>query len=170
MKPYVLRLWPLATAVLAIGFAAGVVPDSALAQVSDPAIEEVVVTGTRIRRNPLNEPTPVLSYSEEDMEKSGLTNLGDMLQRLPISTSAINTRFNVPGNSGFPQDGTGIGAGASQIALRNLGARRTLVLVDGRRFVPGASASGHSTTARPQSGIQFALLAALPPFGQVLAT
>lgn len=105
-------------------------------------IEEIVVTGSRIRRNPLNEPTAVMDLGEDFLENTGLTNLGDMLQRLPISSSAINTRFNVPGNSGFPQDGTGIGAGASEIALRNLGSRRTLVLVDGRRFIPGASASG----------------------------
>lgn len=105
-------------------------------------IEEVVVTGSRIRRNPLNEPAAVMELSEADLDKTGLTNLADMLQRLPISSSAINTRFNVPGNSGFPQDGTGIGAGAARIALRNLEDRRTLVLVDGRRFVPGASASG----------------------------
>lgn len=112
------------------------------ARADDAILEEVVVTGTRIRKNPLNEPTAVLSLGEEFFEDSGLTNLGDMLQRLPIATSAINTRFNVPGNSGFPQDGTGIGAGASRIALRNLGARRTLVLVDGKRFIAGASASG----------------------------
>jgi len=105
-------------------------------------VEEIVVTGSRIRRNPLDEPAAVLELDEEYLDQTGLTNLGDMLQRLPISSSAINTRFNVPGNSGFPQDGTGIGAGASRIALRNLEARRTLVLVDGKRFVPGASASG----------------------------
>jgi len=105
-------------------------------------VEEIVVTGSRIRRNPLDEPAAVMELDEDYLEQTGLTNLGDMLQRLPISSSAINTRFNVPGNSGFPQDGTGIGAGASRIALRNLEARRTLVLVDGKRFVPGASASG----------------------------
>jgi iron complex outermembrane receptor protein len=48
----------------------------------------------------------------------------------------------VPGNSGFPQDGNGIGAGAVEVSLRNLGAKRTLVLVDGRRWIAGASASG----------------------------
>ncbi|MDT8320805.1 MAG: TonB-dependent receptor plug domain-containing protein, partial [Xanthomonadales bacterium] len=105
-------------------------------------LEEVVITGSRIRQNPLNEPAPVLNLSEADLDATGLTNLGAILQQLPISGSAINTRFNVPGNSGFPQDGNGIGAGATQISLRNLGAKRTLVLVDGRRWVAGASASG----------------------------
>lgn len=104
--------------------------------------EEVVVTGSRILRNPLDEAAPMTNLSVEDLEKTGLTNFGDILQQLPVTGSAINTRFNVPGNSGFPQDGTGIGAGASEVSLRNLGSKRTLVLVDGRRFIPGASASG----------------------------
>ena len=66
----------------------------------------------------------------------------DALQQLPISGSAINSQFNVPGNPGFPQDGSGIGAGAAQLAIRNTSAKRTLVLVDGRRWIAGASASG----------------------------
>lgn len=127
----------LALAALAGGAGA----DSAQAAEAQP-IEEIVVTGSRIRRDPLDEPAAVMELGEDYFDKTGLTNLGDMLQRLPISTSAINSRFNVPGNSGFPQDGTGIGAGASRIALRNIQARRTLVLVDGKRFIPGASASG----------------------------
>lgn len=105
-------------------------------------LEEVVITGSRIRRDPLNEPAPILNISEAAMDNTGLTNLGAILQQLPITGSAINTKFNVPGNSGFPQDGNGIGAGATQISLRNLGAKRTLVLVDGRRWIAGASASG----------------------------
>ena len=105
-------------------------------------LEEVVITGSRIRRDPLNEPTPILNISEANIDATGLTNLGAILQQLPITGSAINTKFNVPGNSGFPQDGNGIGAGATQISLRNLGAKRTLVLVDGRRWIAGASASG----------------------------
>ncbi|MCY4476773.1 MAG: TonB-dependent receptor [Gammaproteobacteria bacterium] len=105
-------------------------------------IEEVVVTGSRIRRDPVNEATGILRIGREQLENTGLTNLGDALQNLPITGSAPNSQFNVPGNSGFPQDGSGIGAGAVQLSLRNLEARRTLVLVDGRRWIAGASASG----------------------------
>jgi len=104
--------------------------------------EAIVVTGSRIPQSPLDEPVPVLKITEEDLERSGLTNLGAALQRLPVTGSAINTRFNVPGNSGFPQDGNGIGAGAVELSLRNVGAKRTLILVDGRRWIAGASASG----------------------------
>ncbi|MEM9592920.1 MAG: TonB-dependent receptor [Acidobacteriota bacterium] len=104
--------------------------------------DEIVVTGSRIPKSPLDEPAPVMEVTEEDLERTGLTNLGATLQQLPVMGSAINTRFNVPGNSGFPQDGTGIGAGAVQLSLRNVGAKRTLVLVDGKRWIAGASASG----------------------------
>ncbi len=106
------------------------------------ALEEVVVTGSRIRRNPLDEPVAIMEISADAIEKTGLVNLGAALQQLPISGSAINSQFNVPGNSGFPQDGSGIGAGAAQLAIRNVGAKRTLILVDGRRWIAGASASG----------------------------
>ncbi len=105
-------------------------------------MEEVVVTGSRIRRNPLDEPVAIMEIGKGDIEKTGLTNLGDALRQLPLTGSAINSQFNVPGNSGFPQDGSGIGAGAVQLSVRNVGAKRTLVLVDGRRWIAGASASG----------------------------
>ncbi len=87
-------------------------------------MEEVVVTGSRIRRNPLNDSSPVMNIDRDALGRSGVTNLGDMLQDLPITGSAPNSQFNVPGNSGFPQDGAGIGAGGVQLSLRNIGAKR----------------------------------------------
>lgn len=109
-------------------------------------LEEVVVTGSRIRRDPLNEATAIMELGYDDIQSSGQTNLGETLQNLPITGSAPNSSFNVPGNSGFPQDGAGIGAGAVQLSLRNVGAKRTLVLVDGKRWIAGASASGVPST------------------------
>lgn len=112
---------------------------------ADDTLEEVVVTGSRIRRNPLDEASPVLQISKEDINRSGLTSIGDYLQRLSSSGGALNTRFNSSGNFGFPPDGGGIGAGAAQMDLRFLGAKRTLILVDGVRWVNGSSASGVSS-------------------------
>ena len=109
------------------------------------SVEEVVVTGSRIRRNPLEEAAPILEISKQDIDRSGLTSLGDYLQRLSSSGGALNTKFNSSGNFGFPPDGGGIGAGAAQIDLRFLGSKRTLVLVDGVRWVNGSSASGISS-------------------------
>ena len=112
----------------------------------DDALEEVVVTGSRIRRDPLNEATAIMDIGAEKLNQTGLTNLGDALQNLPITGSAPNSQFNVPGNAGFPQDGAGIGAGGVQLSLRNIEAKRTLVLVDGKRWIAGASASGVPAT------------------------
>lgn len=104
--------------------------------------EEIVVTGSRIPSTPLTQRAPIVQLDELAIERTGATNVGSALQQLPTMGSAINKSFNVPGNSGFPQDGNGIGAGAVELALRNLGSKRTLILVDGRRWIAGASASG----------------------------
>ena len=136
-------LTPFGAAGLAAAFCiATALPTVAEPVAQAPAIEEVVVTGSRIRRDAVNQPTAILELDRDELDRTGLTNLGEALQNLPIAGSAPNSQFNVPGNSGFPQDGSGIGAGSVQLSLRNLGANRTLVLVDGRRWVAGASASG----------------------------
>lgn len=117
--------------------------DSSAQDVSaDDAIEEVVVTGSRIRQNPLEARTPVQILSADDIGDSGAVSIGDFLQQLPISGSAINRNNNASGNLGFPPDGGGIGAGASEIDLRYLASKRVLVLVDGHRWIRGSSASG----------------------------
>ena len=103
-----------------------------------------MITGSRIRQNPLEERLPVLSVSSEDYEASGATSIADFVQKLPIAGSAINRTNNSSGNLGYPPDGGGIGAGAAEMDLRYLAAKRVLVLVDGRRWVKGSSGSGVS--------------------------
>ncbi len=120
-------------------------PVYAQANGANDTIEEVSVTGTRIRQDPLSQGSPVTTLTAEDLDRSGLTSVGDFLQRLTASGGGLNSRFNSSGNFGFPPDGGGIGAGASQIDLRYLGSNRTLVLVDGVRWVNGSSASGVSS-------------------------
>src|SRR5688572_8723373 len=140
---------PLARAIrIAIGSAAGLsaalASTSAMSQEQEAALDEVVITGSRIRQNPLEERLPVLSVSSEDYEASGATSIADYIQKLPIAGSAINRTNNASGNLGFPPDGGGIGAGAAEIDLRYLASKRVLVLVDGRRWVKGSSGSGIS--------------------------
>jgi len=109
---------------------------------AETMLEEVIITGSRIRQNPLDARTPVQFHTEEDMDLTSSLSAADFLQKLPVTGSAINRLNNSSGNLGFPPDGAGIGAGASEIDLRNLGSKRTLVLVDGRRWIRGSSASG----------------------------
>ena len=108
------------------------------------SVEEIVITGSRIRQNPLEERLPVMSLGTEDYRASGATSLADFVQKLPISGSAINRTNNSSGNLGYPPDGGGIGAGAAEIDLRYLASKRVLVLVDGRRWIKGSSGSGVS--------------------------
>ena len=130
----------LALSVFSIGSQTALAQDEG----AEEAVEEVVVTGSRIRQNPLDARTPVQVMTAEDLIASGDVSIGDFLQRLPIAGSAINRSNNASGNLGFPPDGAGIGAGSSEIDLRYLSSKRVLVLVDGRRWVRGSSASGVS--------------------------
>jgi len=103
---------------------------------------DIIVTGSRIRRDPLSQDAPIVFVDQEDIAKTGLNSITDVLQRLPSAGGGLNTKFNNSGNFGNPPDGGGVGAGAAEIDLRYLGSKRTLVLVDGLRFVNAASASG----------------------------
>jgi iron complex outermembrane recepter protein len=114
----------------------------ATASPNDSGSQEIVITGSRIRRNPLDLDAPRVFLDQADIAKTGLNSINDVLQRLPSSGGGINSKFNNSGNLGNPPDGGGVGAGAAEIDLRYLGSRRTLVLVDSLRFVNGASASG----------------------------
>ncbi|MBC7986511.1 MAG: TonB-dependent receptor [Sphingomonadaceae bacterium] len=134
----------LGTASIALASAIAATP--AFAQDSEAPVaesgEQIVVTGSRIRRDPLDQDQPVVFVDREDLDRTGLSSTAEVLQRLPGSGGALNSRFNNSGNFGNPPDGGGVGAGAAEVDLRYLGSRRTLVLVDGLRYVNAASASG----------------------------
>ena len=111
-----------------------------------PAEEAIVITGSRIRRDPLNQDSPVVVVDKDTIDKTGLSAVADVLQRLPSAAGGLNSKVNNSGNLGNPPDGGGVGAGSAEIDLRYLGAKRTLVLVDGLRFVNATSASGIPAT------------------------
>lgn len=107
-----------------------VVPNSVLAQESNAeeakTVEKISVTGSRIRRADLESASPVTVINREELELTGLTDVGDFIQSLPsMSGSPIGTTTNNGGN------------GSVQINLRGLGAVRTLTLVNGKRVVDG---------------------------------
>lgn len=89
----------------------------------------VVVTGSRIKRDPATAPQPLIQLGREDLLASGEANVIDYLADLP----ALQTSF-VAEDSGASL-GTG---GLSLLDLRNFGPNKTLVLVDGRRHVGSA--------------------------------
>ncbi len=126
----------------------------ALAQQAPPAqpaqpqqVQEVVVTGSRILQNVAQTTQPLSVISADQIEKTGLASVGDLLQQLTTGGKALNQKFNSSGNFGYPPDGGGIGAGSTQVDLRSLDSKRTLVMVDGLRWVNESSASGVSGSA-----------------------
>lgn len=146
MKSYrMLRPTPIAAGLMVLGMCS--LP--ALAQErrgGDDAqvLQAIEVTGSRIKKAEIEGQTPVITITSKDIEATGLGSIGDIIQRLSVSGSSINTKFNSAGNFGFAPDGGGVGSGSTTISLRNLGAKRTLILVDGLRWVSESSASGVS--------------------------
>ena len=108
-------------------------------------LEAIQVTGSRIKKAEVEGQTPVqVITAERHRGKPALASIGDVIQQFSISGSSLNTKFNSAGNFGFGPDGAGVGSGSTTISLRNLNAKRTLVLVDGLRWVNESSASGVS--------------------------
>jgi iron complex outermembrane receptor protein len=127
---------------LALAIVIGIAAPAALAQDDAKELERVEVTGSRIKKTEIEGQSPIFTLERSDIEQTGLTSVGDVLQQLVTGGKALNSRFNSSGNFGFPADGGGIGAGSSQVDLRNLESKRVLVLVDGKRWVNESSASG----------------------------
>ncbi|MFA5940408.1 MAG: TonB-dependent receptor [Sinimarinibacterium sp.] len=100
-------------------------PETPAEEEGTTKLEAIEVTGSRIRRIDYETSQPVTVVTREDIERTGLSNIGDLLQELPSAGSALNRAFN---NGG---------AGTAEVDLRNLGSQRVLVLVDGRRWIPG---------------------------------
>ena len=130
------------SSAIAAAAAAPVVVPSQTTPVTAISNQEIVITGSRIRRDPLNQNAPVVFVDKTAIDKTGLSAIADVVQRIPSAAGGLNTKVNASGNLGNPPDGGGVGAGSATIDLRYLGSNRTLVLVDGLRFVNGTSASG----------------------------
>ncbi len=96
---------------------------------SNGEVAEVVVTGTRIPSPNLESVSPVTAVTAAEIKAQGVTRVEDMINSLPQA---------------FAAQGSSISNGATGTAtlnLRGLGVSRTLVLIDGRRLMPGDPAS-----------------------------
>jgi iron complex outermembrane receptor protein len=96
----------------------------AYAQEDGANLEEVVVTGSRIRRPDLASVTPVSVVTGEEFRISGNLNVEQKLAELPQTLPSFGPSSNNPGD------------GTARVDLRGLGTSRTLVLVNGRRYIP----------------------------------
>jgi len=101
-------------------------------QTADVAAPTIVVTGSRLKRTAADIDQPAQILNGEQIQKRAYTNLGSALQELPA--------FSVPANSPVASQGS-FSAGQTFVNLYNLGAQRTLSLVNGHRFVSSATGS-----------------------------
>ena len=95
-------------------------------------VEEIIVTGSRIRRDSFTASLPVTVVTDERALLAGLANTSEILQSSALASGTqIDNTFG-----GFVVSG---GPGANTFGLRSLDADRTLVLVNGRRFTPAGT-------------------------------
>ena len=109
----------------ALGFFA--LPAAAQSASNDAAVAEVVVTGSRIPSPNLQSVSPVSTVSGETFKTAGAADIVDVFTQLPQAGLGVNDTPNPLGG----------GNGYTTVNLRGLGAKRTLVLEDGRRLMPG---------------------------------
>lgn len=103
---------------------------SAMAQQQsvDAQVEEITVTGTRIKRADLDTASPVTVLDREAIMAQGITDVGNLIQRMP---SMSGTPIGTTTNNGNTNEG------AVQIDLRGMGPERTVTLINGKRTVDG---------------------------------
>jgi iron complex outermembrane receptor protein len=99
---------------------------AAIAQEASAPLQRVEVTGSRIRQVDLETAQPIQIMNAEQIAKSGLVTVGDVLNNL---SSAGAPDFSRSGSLTSNTE-----AGGQYVSLRNLGANRLLVLVDGKRW------------------------------------
>ncbi|MSU49441.1 MAG: hypothetical protein EXS37_10210 [Opitutus sp.] len=91
-------------------------------------IEKFEVTGSRIKRLDYETSAPVATFTVEDIQAKGYTDIGDFIQTMPFNSGTANSIYQT---ASFVR-------GAATTNLRGLGSQRFLTLVNGRRAVPYA--------------------------------
>lgn len=100
-------------------------PVYAQSEETPTSLDQIVVTGSRIQSQTVTSSAPVTEIQREDFALSGATRVDDLVNQYPQLTPAFDSQQN---------NGA---VGYATVSLRNLGAERTLTLVNGRRLPPG---------------------------------
>jgi iron complex outermembrane recepter protein len=102
-------------------------PEVAAAQRAESGT--IIVTGSRIRTNPVTSPDPITVISPDLELRGGAMNTAEILQQSPVAAGALQITDLLSAGSFV----TGGGPGAETLSLRGLGVARTLVLINSRR-------------------------------------
>jgi iron complex outermembrane recepter protein len=123
-----ISVFALATTVVAQTPAAS--PPAPSAPAASESLEPIVVTGSRVISDAAKSPTPLTIVTAEQLEATTPNDIADGLNKLPQFFGSTSPR--TVGNASYN------GAG-NTLNLRNFGAQRTLVLLDGDRVAPSNS-------------------------------
>jgi len=113
--------------------------EAAYVESEQDQVEEIIVTGSRLRRRDFNAPSPITSISKDQLQNSGQPSLEEALNQMPQVLPGINRSTNNGSN------------GTAQINLRGLGAHRTLVMLNGRRLSPSGIGTAVDINNLPQA-------------------
>ncbi len=109
---------------IAVSMSSMLLVGNSQAQPAEPEIEEVIVTGSFIRRSEgINAASPVTTLSAEDLEAQGTVNMAQVIQNLTFNNGTAVTNSI-----------QGVTSTTSNFNLRGLGPRATLTLIDGKRI------------------------------------
>jgi outer membrane receptor protein involved in Fe transport len=119
-------------------------PGNPAAGQPDDLIEEIVVTGTRIKRRDFQTASPLTTVNRQDIEFTGQMTLEETLNQMPQVLPQIGRTGNNPSLGSNP------GIGGAEVDLRGLGPTRTLVLLNGRRVAPSGTDNRVDLNTIPQ--------------------
>jgi iron complex outermembrane receptor protein len=97
---------------------------------ASPSSNEVIVTGSRIKRTTFSSPSPMTVITQEQSQLQGVQDTTQILQLSAVASNAVQI------NNYFSQYVVTGGPGVNTLSLRGLGAQRSLILLDGQRMGP----------------------------------
>lgn len=97
-------------------------------------VEEIVVTGSYIKRTTADSPSPLTVIDRAQIEQVGAIEIADIVNRMTFNAGSINSASAFSGGDS--------NTGQSNVNLRNLGLGSTLVLINGKRYVKTSTDAG----------------------------
>lgn len=127
--------WPFVAVSLSLSTTAFSQEDDAVED--DRGVEEITVTGSKIKRDAFSSISPVQVLGGEESLRIGTVDPTQMIAESPFVTGTqLDGSTNSSSSSGATEGVPATGPGAATVSLRGLGAERTLLLVNGRRLSP----------------------------------
>jgi iron complex outermembrane recepter protein len=129
--------------LLALGMNAQAQEKTKTAVPEDAALQEIVVTGSRIARPEFDRLDPTTTIDSKELDRRGYIDIGQALNQLPQFAVSPSSAANAQ---------TGFGVAQSFVDMYGLGSQRTLTLVNGRRFVSGNTSSTSNSASNSSVG------------------